>query len=1030
MWSVIRDRRGVLYVGTQTGLLEYDGKNWRVVYERKRIDCRIEAMAIDEKGTVYVGMENNFGYLAPDSLGRMQYISLSDTRLGPDDLLIVTSVEVVGDTVFFGTVNAIYRYHQNTKRIDVVKPYAGLGNGSLFKIQDKLYANQVNPDNTWSILKGNQLVSAPGGEAFRPFSIISYAGLPSDTVAILATRSDGLLHYPLSPAGPPRRLPVSAHDFFQDNIIYRGASINDSLLMLASLAKGAALVDLKGHIQVPYSTQTLLADNSVLRIYPDRERNIWLCTMNGLSRVDLPDITYWDKHAGLGGYMYDTRRFNGYLYGVSSQGAVMLTPAGQVERVQGMRNPVSVGLTLFQYGQEQALLASHHQGLYRITGKEASLVAPSPVPLRANTLQQSVDKPERVYAAGMSGFHSFRFTGDKFMYEGAWKGIPVLVQSHNFSEDARGHLYIPARSRVLEVIPNPDHITQPTIRYIAVPDSLQPVLRTVAYRGDIIFDTGGGVMKLDVQRQRFVPYHTWGEQLTTVIELPRHSASNTAPDTALFRHIKQTVARRIPYSPLPGPIWIDDDGTWWLANGSGLYRYVASQDIKDYAASFDCLIRQVTVGADRTVYWGGYPRDVLAARAPYVLSYQDNRVTFDYAAPFFDQEEQTEYAVFLQGYDSSWSSWSTLATRQYNNLHEGHYTFHVRAKNRYGVISTVATYRFLVQPPWYRAWCAYLLYLVCLLALVGGVVKWRTRSLIADQKSLARLVDQRTQELRAREQDLVNSNQELRAALEHLKNTQEQLLQSQKMASLGHLTSGIAHEINNPLNYISGGVQALAMAQEELMDDIRRGVVYTQAELQERREDMTSLMASIHKGITRTATIVKRLLAFSEAGGTKTALTTVSLDECVQTAIMLLSNKLQGVQLEQSIATGIYVQGDLIALSQVFLNIMENALDAMENNTGERRLTIMVTANASWAVITIQDNGCGIAPEHYKAVMTPFFTTKEAGKGTGLGLSISYATLEQYQGKLTFTSALGVGTTFSVTLPVVSATPAEAHPQA
>lgn len=225
--------------------------------------------------------------------------------------------------------------------------------------------------------------------------------------------------------------------------------------------------------------------------------------------------------------------------------------------------------------------------------------------------------------------------------------------------------------------------------------------------------------------------------------------------------------------------------------------------------------------------------------------------------------------------------------------------------------------------------------------------------------------------------------------LEHL------LMMSEKMSSIGRLTAGIAHEINNPLASASMGAQTL----KTLLGP------QPPAEVAKR-------IASIERNLDRAASIAREMLVFSR---TETGdFAPVDMQEQIEGALTLLSHKLKGVTVIQEWGNIPEVCGDFVRLEQAFINILSNAVDALEEG-GEIR--IFGTRDEEGAVMRISDNGHGIPEEIQSKIFDPFFTTKEVGLGTGLGLSISYNAILEHHGSIEMSSEVGRGTTFIVRLP-------------
>ncbi|MBO6795140.1 MAG: PAS domain S-box protein [Balneolaceae bacterium] len=267
--------------------------------------------------------------------------------------------------------------------------------------------------------------------------------------------------------------------------------------------------------------------------------------------------------------------------------------------------------------------------------------------------------------------------------------------------------------------------------------------------------------------------------------------------------------------------------------------------------------------------------------------------------------------------------------------------------------------------------------------------------------NLEELVQQKTEDLEAANQELRETNNELKTAMSNLKEAQSQLVHSEKMASLGVLTAGVAHEINNPLNYILGGYQALEMHYED--------------EPEKKDDTVDLLLSTIKTGVDRATAIVHGLNQFNRSNDKYDEVCDIHsiLENCLLMLKTMYKNKVEIVR--NFDAEQHAIMGNSGKLHQVFINIITNSIQAIENQNGKIMLT--TSSNNGNLAIEVEDNGSGIEPDHLEKISDPFFTTKNPGEGTGLGLSITFNIIKEHQGTITYNSTLGKGTTAKILLP-------------
>ncbi|MEP7228860.1 MAG: ATP-binding protein [Ginsengibacter sp.] len=394
------------------------------------------------------------------------------------------------------------------------------------------------------------------------------------------------------------------------------------------------------------------------------------------------------------------------------------------------------------------------------------------------------------------------------------------------------------------------------------------------------------------------------------------------------------------------------------------------------------------------------------------LNYNQNVVSIEYAALDMSSPGERTYAYQLVGFDPDWQYVDTKREVTYTNLPPAEYIFKIKSANRYGQWHEMETpLRIKILPPWWKTWWAYTLYALFSIALIWTFISYRARQLKKENLLLEEKVTRRTNELSA--------------SLTELKTTQSQLIQSEKMASLGELTAGIAHEIQNPLNFVNNFSEVNKELLAEMKDEMNKGNI---GDANAIANDVIDNEEKINHHGKRAGAIVKSMLQHSNTSQRQKEVTDINklADEYLRLSYHGFRAKDKGFNAEiktdfdNSIAKINIVPQDI---GRVLLNLYNNAFysvnaKAKQHPSGyEPKIAISTKKLNSAIELTVTDNGDGIPQNIVDKIFQPFFTTKPTGQGTGLGLSLSYDIIKAHNGTIKAESKEGEATTFILHLP-------------
>lgn len=374
--------------------------------------------------------------------------------------------------------------------------------------------------------------------------------------------------------------------------------------------------------------------------------------------------------------------------------------------------------------------------------------------------------------------------------------------------------------------------------------------------------------------------------------------------------------------------------------------------------------------------------------------------------------EMIEYSYRIPELSEVWSVPGSIRRAQYSELKSGDYTFEVKAR-RLGnyVWSDISRLKITVEPSFFNTPSFYFIVFILVLALIFTTRFITSYVLKRRQEELEKLVELRTSELNKYKKNLEvlvdERTRELQNTLTQLTEAQNQLIQAEKMASLGILTAGVAHEINNPMNYLQGGlysIESIFKNRDTYKSD------------QELYSDLSDVLQSMQVGVDRVIKIISGLSRFSRKDDTDTK-TICELTDIIENCLIILEHEIKNKceVIKDYPENGISILGDEGSLHQLFTNVILNAVHAIES---EGIIRIKIRKEKNQCIVQVSDSGKGISQEHIQKIFDPFFTTKAPGIGTGLGLFLSLKIVNEHNGTINFSSDVGKGTDVFIKFPI------------
>lgn len=753
-WGIAQDGQGLIYVANGRGVLVYDGAGWDRVRLPNRALARSIAAGAD--GRVYVGSLGDFGYLAPDSTGRLQFVSLLEhVPESARDFLDVWTTHATPEGVYFNVASRLFRWDGRRMHVWEAETPFHVGfyvNGSYYLRQwDVGLVRMVRTPS------GDRLERVPGGERFasmRVYSMLPFgdAGSGDDRILVGTHAGDFFLYDGRS----FERFETEADAYLREHGLYHpGVVLPGGRFAFGTVTGGVVVIDRQGHFARQVDRSSGLLDNVVFYVLRDREGALWAALDHGISRIEIVSpLSWFDAGLDLGSNALTMARHEGRLYVGTTIGIVWLDEAAGVFR------PVQdAGYQCFDLRSfEGHLLGACADALVRIDGDRTAVIRPTV----NNDFQPAYLHAWSRFPGWILAGHARGATALQIDAKGeVVREIPITqteVVSYLLAEEEDGSVWMGVQGEgVLHIVPAAAPTSAEAIagarvdRYGAEDGLVEGDVQPFRAGPHLLFETPAGVQRFDERMKRFVP-DAMLEPLLASVRRPDEAETLRMHADGLGRIWvagPRGTYRLIPrgeggYQPAPGPfarfgrstigaiLPEVDRGLVWMATDQGLALYderaMGPDDVP-----FRALVRRVATGGDRLLF-GGYG-ELSAA----VLPHEQNEVRVTFAAPAFTAESELRYRSWLEGFEEQWSEWGTARSRDFTNLPEGSYVFHVRARDVNGRESEPARFAFTILPPWYRTWWAYGVYLLGTVAFLAAGTSMVRRQVIRRERERMRI---------------------------------------------------------------------------------------------------------------------------------------------------------------------------------------------------------------------------------------------------------------------------------------------------
>jgi hypothetical protein len=717
-WSLLQDTDGVIYIGnTAEGILIYDGQKIRRVYDKQGLPKMglTRALVMDSKKTIYTIIGGEFGYLEKNKFGESVFYSLSD-KLSKKDQVNSTlwSAGVINDTVIFQSEKSVYLYKYkkliSIQHFDAILHTVNINKGGAFlRIWDKGLHKLI----------GGKFILIPSTKQLFAQNRIDEQYALNNGDNLIISRTLGLWY--LRKDGSLEKAKSDEVDkFVIKNEVYQGGEkLKNGIIPISTTKGGLLFIDNQLKIKSMLNMSNGLDFDYVTSTMQDRAGDVWGSSDN-VFRVSFDtSLTYFSTINNLHGVVNSIKRVNGRLYIRTNKDLYDFVPKTNIhEQSTFEKNNVNeLGSGVLQFDDQ--VITTNNFTVKTTKNRITKVISPI---YRTNNTIRSKLNPSIIFSSNsVVGLLAHQYKN------GNWKQITLTnkdtVKCNNLLEEIPGQIILQTRDGVAKYEYNKDGQGKYTKLEL---DTAFTTLKRVGFRkvndSIILFvDSLNHFYKADLVKNKliytgftidsFVNKSAWAYTYNSDSKYGWMRTKNGLYKTYFdFKNgftFKQYPFYKVDLSELSSSMFAEGDGDeevlWIGSQDEKLYRYFPQLAIKEKHQNYKALIR--------AIYANGQKMPLDLGKLPF----SNNNLLFEVAYPVFGNESKTTFSYWLEGQDKTWSDFVSDFKKEYTNLKEGAYKFHVRAKDASGEISEEGVLEFKISPPWYRTIWAYGLYLLLLI---------------------------------------------------------------------------------------------------------------------------------------------------------------------------------------------------------------------------------------------------------------------------------------------------------------------------
>lgn len=779
-FSIAQDKNSIIYIGNANGVMEYDNSNWNII-------------KVSGRPIVKVNDKNEIFYAGYNQLGRIKYKN-GKMHLYPVNIHEefkpghIENIVALNNITFFSSSHQLFALKGDSLEIEL----SNANDLKIFKIHNNLLV--YIPNRGLYKWQRNSLKEIENKTLFDKLHILDIIEIPNEKEDFLVIANDNQVIYKYSQKKLVN-IPNSISDYIKSNVYTKGIVLENNRIVLGTMHGGLVCIDEKGSFIFSLNRESGLRDNFITDMMVDYFGRLWVTTYNGFSVIDVnSEFSFLNSNFGFSGTILSILKHNNSLYIATVNGVYKYNNENIYDserklfdfrkRFQRIEGIISICWKLISINNH--LYALTTDGVFEIINMKAYLKIKGSF----NTCSSMSYFPNTYLFGTNNGLLIAKIINNNIDTIGYLKGLKYSIRT--VAEDYFGNFWMGTNEDGLYQTSFFDNLKLSNKFYHfnyeqGLPKDFNWIDVYQSFQG-ILFSTDKGVYRYNYTYNKFnldtllgYDFASGKRFMYPIVEDKNKNIWYSCITEGEFNRQTGYLAYNgvnKKYTPnykkfsilgdyMIETIYPESDIKVWFGSSDGLILYNKSKYFKD-SLRFPCYIRSVEIGDDSIIYFA--PGENYNAKN-INFHFNKKKIRFDFTAPISDPLNKTIYQLMLEGFDNEWSDWTDKTFKEYTSLFEGTYTFKVRAKDSFGNISEVASLTFVVSPPFYRTWYAFVLYFLVLATIIFLVIMFTRYNYKREENKLKKRIEEKTNELARQKEQIEQLLQKLipQAAADEIK---------------------------------------------------------------------------------------------------------------------------------------------------------------------------------------------------------------------------------------------------------------------